>query len=51
MSEKEDREYGAPSGDVKNPSEPFQITSMDITCLYPLTPRKNKYLLTFVNFH
>jgi hypothetical protein len=39
-------EYRAPLGGVEEPSEPSQVTSMDITGPYPLTPRKNKYLLT-----
>jgi hypothetical protein len=42
-------EFKAPLGNVPKPSEPFQVTSMDITGPYPLTPRKNKYLLTFID--
>ena len=34
---------------VETPTFPFEITSMDITGPYLLTPRKNKYLLTFVD--
>jgi len=45
---KEEREFVAPLGDVDQPSAPFEITSMRITGPYVLTPRKNKYLLTFV---
>jgi transposase InsO family protein len=39
----------APLGDVDHPSAPFEVTSMDITGPYVLTPRKNKYLLTFID--
>ena len=39
----------APLGDVDQPSAPFEVTSMDITGPYVLTPRKNKYLLTFID--
>jgi hypothetical protein len=46
---KDAREYRAPLVEVEEPSEPFEITSMDITSPYPLTPRKNKYLLTFID--
>jgi transposase InsO family protein len=42
-------EFKAPLGDVEEPNEPFRVTSMDITGPYPLTPRKNKYLLTFID--
>jgi transposase InsO family protein len=41
-------EFRAPLGEVENPTEPFQVTAMDITGPYNLTPRKNKYLLTFI---
>jgi hypothetical protein len=43
------REYTAPVGDLVNPVGPYEVTSMDITGPYPLTPRKNRYLLTFVD--
>ena len=46
---KEDRQFTAPLGTPEVPERPFQITSMDITGPYPLTPRRNKYLLTFVD--
>jgi len=46
---KEGREFVAPLGDVDQPSAPFEVTSMDITGPYVLTPRKNKYLLTFID--
>jgi len=39
----------APIGEVEEPTFPFQITSVDITGPYPTTPRKNKYLLTFID--
>ena len=34
-------EFRAPLGAVEDPSEPFQVTSMDITGPYCVTPRKN----------
>jgi transposase InsO family protein len=46
---KEDREFVAPLGEVEQPTGPFQVTSMDLTGPYCMTPRKNKYLLTFVD--
>jgi len=46
---KQEREYTAPLGEVRQPTYPFEITSMDICGPYPLTPRKNKYLLTFID--
>jgi len=46
---KEDREYIAPLGDVEQPTTPFQITSMDVTGPYMLTPRKNKYFIIFID--
>jgi len=46
---KEDCEYTAPLGDVEQPTAPFQITAMDVSGPYWLTPRKNKYLLTFID--
>jgi hypothetical protein len=46
---KQGREYIAPLGEVRQPTYPFEITSMDICGTYPLTPRKNKYLLTFID--
>jgi transposase InsO family protein len=42
-------EFRAPLGAVEDPSEPFQVTSMDITGPYSVTPKKNKYLLTFID--
>jgi hypothetical protein len=42
-------EFGAPLEEVENPSGHFQVTSMDITGAYSVTPRKNKYLLTFID--
>jgi hypothetical protein len=46
---KEDREFVAPLGQVEDPVAPFEMTSMDITGPYMLTPRKNNYLLTFID--
>jgi len=34
---------------VEVPAAPFEVTSMDIAGPYPVTPRENKYLLTFIN--
>jgi transposase InsO family protein len=45
---KQGKEFRAPLGEVMEPTDPFEITSMDICGPYPLTPRKNKYLLTFI---
>ena len=39
----------APLRDVEHPSYPFKITLMDIIGPYALTPRQNKYLLTFID--
>ena len=44
-------EYRAPLGEVEEPRAPFQITSMDITGPYPLTPRRNRYILTFIDHY
>ena len=49
LQKKEDRQFTAPLGSPEVPERPFQITSMDITGPYPLTPCRNKYLLTFVD--
>jgi hypothetical protein len=46
---KENGEFVASLGDVDEPTAPFQVTSMDLTGPYCLTPRKNKYLLTFID--
>jgi len=43
------RKFVAPLGEVEEPTYHFQITSVDVTGPYPVTPRKNKYLLTFVD--
>ena len=45
---KQGHEYRAPLGEVREPTYPFETTSMDICGPCPLTPRKNKYLLTFI---
>jgi transposase InsO family protein len=42
------KEFKAPLEEVKEPTYPFEITSMDICGPYPLTPRKIKFLLTFI---
>jgi hypothetical protein len=46
---KEDREFVTPLGEVEEPTAPFQVTSMDITGQNLMTPRKNKYILTFID--
>ena len=46
---KENREFTAPLGESENPVAPFHISSTHITGTYPLTPRRNKYLLTFIH--
>ena len=45
---KEDREFRTPLAEVEMPTTPFEVTSMDITGPYPVTPRGNKYL-TFID--
>jgi len=42
-------EFRAPLGEVEDPSEPFQVVSLDIKGPYLATPRKNRYLLTFID--
>jgi uncharacterized protein YqcC (DUF446 family) len=46
---KEDWQFTAPLCSTELTKRPFQITSMDVTGLYPLTPRCKKYLPTFVD--
>jgi transposase InsO family protein len=46
---KENCEFTAPLGEVEESKFPFEITSMDITGPYLSTPRKNKYLVTFID--
>ena len=45
---KSTRKFIASLGEVEWPTFPFHITSGDVTGPYPVTPRKNKYLLTFI---
>jgi hypothetical protein len=40
QTRKSKHEFRAPLGAVEDPSEPFQVTSMDITRPYCVTPRK-----------
>jgi len=40
------KEFVVPLGKTEEPSFPFLVTSMDITCTYLVTPRKSKYLLS-----
>jgi hypothetical protein len=42
-------EYTAPQGEIRRPTYHLEISSMDVCGPYPLTPRKNKYLLTFID--
>jgi hypothetical protein len=49
LRRKGDHEFTAPLGCVGKPTAPFEITLMDITGPYPVTARKNRYLLTFVD--
>ena len=46
---KKDHEFVAPIGQEEEPADPFEVTFMDLTGPYMLTPRKNKYLLTFID--
>jgi len=48
---KKDREIIAPLGEVDRPNAPFQVTSVDITGPYPVTPHRNRYLLTFIDHY
>jgi hypothetical protein len=45
---KSTRKLIAPHGEVEEPKFPFEVTSMDVTLPHPMTPRKNKYLFTFI---
>jgi len=47
---KEEREFVAPLGKTEETLSPFEATSMNITGLYLVTPRKNKYLLNFIDY-
>jgi hypothetical protein len=44
-----ENEFRATLGEVETPSEPFQGTSIDTTGPYCITPRKNRYLITFID--
>ena len=46
---KEDREFVAPLGSVQEPTTSFEVTAMDVSGPYPVTPRGNKFLLTFID--
>ena len=46
---KEDREFVAPLGSVQEPTAPFEVTAMDVSGPYPVTPWGNKFLLTFLD--
>jgi hypothetical protein len=47
---KSPRNQIATLGEVEATTFPIEITAMDITGPYPPTSRKNKYLLTFVDY-
>ena len=40
----------APLGDVQEPTAPFREISIEVTGTYILTPRGNKYLLSFIKY-
>jgi hypothetical protein len=46
---KKDRKFRAPLEEEEITTTPFDVTSMDITGPYSVTPRGNKYLLTFID--
>jgi hypothetical protein len=48
---KENREFIEPLGDSEVLVAPFQVTAMDITGPYPLTPHRNKYILTIIDHY
>jgi transposase InsO family protein len=41
--------FRAPLGDHAEPTRPFELTSMDILGPFPISPAKNRYLLTFMD--
>jgi hypothetical protein len=42
-------EFKVPLDDVAEPTRPFELTAMDILGPFPITPSKNRYLLTFLD--
>ena len=46
---KEDREFVAPLGSVQEPTAPFEVTAIDVSGSYSVTPKGNKFLLTFID--
>jgi len=46
---KEGKEFVAPLGEVEEPTAHFHFTTVDVTGPYLIIPRKNKYLLTFID--
>jgi transposase InsO family protein len=46
---KQHKEFRAPLGEVREARYPFHITSMDVLGPFPVTPRKSRYLLTFID--
>jgi hypothetical protein len=45
-----DSEFVAPLGELEKPTAPFEVSSMDTTGQYLVTPCRNKYLLTFIDY-
>jgi len=41
--------FKAPHGEVEKTVAPFQTTSVDVTFRDPLTPRRNRYILNFID--
>jgi transposase InsO family protein len=46
---KTQHKFKAPLGDVAEPTRPFEILAIDVLGPFPLTPDKNRYLLTFMD--
>jgi hypothetical protein len=46
---KRTNEYRAPLAEEREARFPFDVKSLDITSPYPETPRKNRYLLNFLD--
>jgi transposase InsO family protein len=42
-------EFKAPLGDVAEPTRPFEILAIDVLGPFPVTPDKNRYILTFMD--
>ena len=46
---KNNREFKAPLVDVDNHSDPFQVPSIGVMGPYHLTPRRIRYILTYID--